>query len=127
MVLVSFVSESATAGTDERTLVDFLPFVVGRRTKAPAVEKESAMAEKPTTRLATLNFMVFFVIICDKFTNNLSLTNYSSALMSCLKNTIVVYDTGTTGMMCANLVVVTHSREFRRFGADIHYPPSRQR
>ena len=126
MVLVSFVSESATAGTDERTLVDFLPFVVGRRTKAPAVEKESAMAEKPTTRLATLNFMVFFVIICDKLTNTLSLTNYSSsALMSCLKNTIVVYD--TTGMMCANLVVVTHSREFRRFGADIHYPPSRQR
>ena len=58
---MSFASESATAGTDEWTLVDLLPFV-GRRTKAPADAKESAMAEKPTTRLTELTFMFIFVI-----------------------------------------------------------------
>jgi hypothetical protein len=76
LVLLSFVSESVTA---ERTCVDFLLFVVGLITKAPAVAKESAMAEKPTTRLAAIPFMVHFVM-CDTIKNTISLTNYSSAL-----------------------------------------------
>jgi hypothetical protein len=37
------------------------------------------MAEKPTTRLAAIPFMVHFVM-CDTIKNTISLTNYSSAL-----------------------------------------------